>query len=128
MTSKRTPRGRPSKPRITAEAVRLFVRSEELAPIRDACISDDICRTKQPNQHCPECGEYIDAVNELGRLLGIEVWQASPVEADGPEPPSHVHNNPLMATGWRRSWELRCALVDAAKQLGAGTSERNDKQ
>jgi hypothetical protein len=105
--------------KITDEAVKIFVRHEQLAPIRDACIDDGECRSPNPDsEHCPECREYIQTNIKLGELLGREPWQASPVDAITADPPYWMTHNEDMCDSWRESWVLRLELKRLAGVRG----------
>lgn len=113
MPTKRVRIGRPRNPHITPEMVDVFIRHEELQPIYRAC-SDGICRSADPNTHCPECREYLNATAKLSEVLGAKPWEISGVDATGPEPPPGV--DPLLARAWRRSWRMRCELEAAVER------------
>ncbi len=117
MATKRTPKSRNLRPRITRELVALFVRHERLNKIYEACLDGGACKSPDPEagRHCAECAECIEVSNELHRLLRAPVWQCSGVDADGPDPPEDMHEQ--MAEGWRRSWAIRQELEKAAAKL-----------
>lgn len=115
MPTKRTRVGRPQNPHIMPETVDLFIRSAELRPIYAACISDDVCRSPEPNRHCPECREYLNATSKLSEMLGLEPWHVCVEDIDTAEPPADL--DPMRAKAWRRVWRLRCELeAEVAKR------------
>jgi hypothetical protein len=118
MPTKRTPKTRRNlRPRITRELVDLFIRHERLSKIYEPCTLDERCKYPDPDRvgFCAKCVEFIEAANELHRLLRAPVWQCSGVDADGPDPPDYMHEQ--MAEGWRRSWEVRQELEAAAAEI-----------
>jgi hypothetical protein len=104
--------------KITDEAIKTFVRHEQLAKIYTACIDDDKCHSAKPDtEHCPGCREYIATNNKLDELLGSEPWMSNPVVAVTAEPPDWMVNQD-MRTGWLESWALRSELERLARARG----------
>lgn len=119
MPTKRTRVGRPQSPHIAPETVDLFIRHETLRPIYMACLQSDevVCRSADPDVHCPECREYLNATAKLSEVLGAKPWEISGVDADSAEPPTGLDE--MRAKSWRRSWRLRCELEAAVEQRKA---------
>lgn len=118
MPTKRTPLKRRSNRRITPEAVAAYRRAEATAAARHECIQGNGCRSADPSGHCPNCSAHRNAHIEMFRLLGIKVWETSPVDAVSAEPPGYMMHNPLQADAWQRAHDLRCELEAAAKAMG----------
>ena len=53
-------------------------------------------------------------VPALHSALSLEPWAPSPLKVDQPSPPSWVTPRSPWAQDWRKAWQLRQALQDAA--------------
>lgn len=97
MTTNRTPLSRSRKPPITPEMVDLFIVHEKR----------------------PRGKDWAKATSRLSELLGAATWQTSGCDATGPEPPPEMVGDRNRESGWRRSWDLRCALEAAVAKRKA---------
>ena len=111
MTTKRTPIHRAGRNRITPEVVAAYVATKEHADIYDSCIGGEPCRSADPSRHCEECRAHIEAHEQLDRLLGLRLWEASPLRVE----PGDEERRP--GTAWANSvpqvLELRAQLEAA---------------
>lgn len=117
MATKRTPLDHARKPRITPEAVGLFVRCEKLWPIYYACLKGKACRSDIDGEHCPECREFLTASVRRDNLLGLEPWHVCIEDINTAEPPPGT--DAMRVKAWRRVWQLRCALEAEVEKLKA---------
>jgi hypothetical protein len=100
---------------ITKEMLRLFMRRQELEPIRYGCLSETIVCKSADGHHCPECAECVAVTGKLRELTGAKMWEPSGTGADGPDPPACLAANPRARTEWRRAWRLHCTLYEMAE-------------
>jgi hypothetical protein len=115
---KKHPRRNQNDQRFTDEVIETFVRHEQLEPIHGNCDDGENCRSPRPGlQHCPECRTYFETNIKLGELLGIKVWQSSPVEAIICDPPDWMTEK-TKRKAWRESWLLRRKLEKIAAERG----------
>jgi hypothetical protein len=99
MTTKRQPRHRPLLPKITAEAVRLFVTCRSMDE------SDD--EDAQPQRN--------ELAVRLHRLLGRKPWEPCVLDVHKePIPPDEVGTK-----SWHSAWAARRALEEAAEAAKA---------
>jgi len=47
---------------------------------------------------------------KLGRLLGVKIFETSPLQTDTEEPPGYLRENPLQLRYWKKGWALRREL------------------
>ncbi len=95
---RRLSKGRPYK--ITPELIELWARLLDIRATDDDEEWEPVGRRR----------EYLDGTVELNRALGVRPWEESPVTAEDPEPPDWMESNPMRCDGWRKAWDLRCAL------------------
>ena len=100
MVTKRIPKHRAVKARITPEIVALWRTFCEAGTDPDGLSQ-----------------EQWNAQMALNVRLGRRPWDVFVQHADGPEPPSGTDES--QAESWREAWRLRCALDDALGRLGA---------
>jgi hypothetical protein len=74
MSTTRTPIGRLSKPRITAEAIELFRRAYEIEQAGDA---SEIWEESGGQRRA-----YLNVSAGLYELLGLQIWERGPLEVD----------------------------------------------
>ena len=94
------------RPRISGEAIRLFVLIEEI----EASGAGELWEEASGRRR-----EMHDAENALARLLELGPHRFSPTQADAPEPPEWLHSGDH--ADWRDSYRLRLKLLKAAQAL-----------
>jgi hypothetical protein len=94
------------RPRISGEAVRLFVLIEEI----EASGAGEIWESEGGRRR-----EMLDAENALARVLELGPHRFLPTQADAPEPPEWLHLG--NHADWRDSYRLRLKLLKAAAAL-----------
>jgi uncharacterized protein YecE (DUF72 family) len=104
MTTKRIPIRRDVRARVTPELVALW---RQLKEITEAGAHEEFEPVGRRN-------EFLEALHAMDRAFGIRPWQESPLYAETPEPPAYMRRSEPAMEGWRRAWELRCALEAAS--------------
>jgi hypothetical protein len=101
---------------LTSEMIDLIITTHEAQATYIGC-SRGRClrgRKKAKDGHCPTCLAYMTAANRLRGIVGTPVWTVSGLP-DAAEPPSALVS-PKGQAAWRRAWQLRLELIEAAKR------------
>ena len=96
--------------RVTREARAIYKDALKLQDVRWDCIRSVACRSSSVGKHCPECLKYMDLSRELDRLIGVKLWETSPLDTHSEAPPDYMSHNPLQSEYWRKAWALRREL------------------
>jgi hypothetical protein len=107
MPAKRKTLDRRARPQVSAEAVRLWRLCRGIEDERATERWED---DRRPGRR----REYLDAGKALQRELGIPWVDHNPLHVESETPPTYIAENSVQAPQWRRAWELRCALIEAA--------------
>ena len=94
------------RPRITSEAVALFLLVEEI----EAAGAGETWEDEGGRRR-----EMLDAEVAMARLLELKPYNFLPTEVDTPEPPAWLHSG--NHDDWRDSYRLRQKLLKAAAVL-----------
>jgi hypothetical protein len=80
MATKRTPRRRELKRRLTDGAEALYARACVLDDTYEACMRNEGCWSSGPGEYCAQCKEFLDTQSELKRVLQLRPWQTLPLD------------------------------------------------
>jgi hypothetical protein len=104
MPTRRTPIGRHARSRITPQAAALFRLCLEIQETGcDQFLEEDGGRRR----------EFLDAHSDLGRLLGLAPWEASPLDVPDEGPCPWAGSGNCYAASWPQAQEIRAALKNA---------------
>jgi hypothetical protein len=95
-----------AKARVTAEVLELWKRLREIE-------ADPVARNEW--EPVGRYREYSDAKKRLCTCLGLD-WalMISPLDAKSASPRKYMLHNPIQVEGWRKAWEWRQVLEEAA--------------
>ena len=97
MSTRRTPRHRDTRPVVSAAAVEAWQRARAVG--------------------YPKPG-WQDAEKALARDLGTNwICDMSPLDVTSERAPVYIARNEVLASDYRRAWELRQALIAAEKAM-----------
>lgn len=100
--------------RIPPEAVEVFKLAMSLGQIYHDCLHGKACLSEQPGrEHCTDCRAFIDASNQLDRLLGIKPWEPCVLHAKGDCP--WAGDGTAYSMSWPKIRELREELERLAR-------------
>jgi hypothetical protein len=102
---------------ITGEMIDLIICTHEAQATYVGCDRGRCLRgrKKAKEGHCPTCLAYMEAANRLRQIAGTPGWTVSGLP-DVAEPPPGLRSNPKGQAAWRRAWQLRLELIEAAKR------------
>ena len=98
--------------RVTDEARAIYAAALKFQDMRRESARSVAYRSTSIGEPCSGCTKYMDLSRELGRLLGVNFWEVSPLDADSEAPPKWM--NPLQHGYWVKAWALRCELAGRA--------------
>jgi hypothetical protein len=98
--------------KVTDQMVDLLIREWATWETFVGCLLGR-CKAVDKRERCPECTEFQQTAARMRVLTGARIWEVMGIGADEPDPPAYLIRKRSRAA-WRRAWQLRLELIEAA--------------
>jgi hypothetical protein len=100
---------------ISDEMIDAILTTHGTQEVYVGCLRGCCRKPKGKHGRCAMCSAYMDAAGRLRCLANVPHWTCSGLP-DEESPPAALQSNAKAQAAWRRAWQLRLELIEAAQR------------